>query len=254
MKRQYSQNGNRAILQGGRLIALIVAVIVIALLILRLVFPAALISLASPLWSVGNMLTAAVGSATLSFESEDAVREERDRLRAELTARTNEYHILRAELGDAKRLGDTESRTTAGVLARPPVSPYDTLIVVADAAVTVGAQAYGAGGIPVGTVSRADGESAHISLYSAPGRTTDGWAGEARTPVSLIGAGSGAFRASVAKDTPIAVGEQVFVPGPGALPIGTIVRIDTDPSSPSATLFIQPPRNPFSLAWVSIAL
>jgi len=101
-------------------------------------------------------------------------------------------------------------------------------------------------------VVRAEEGSAQVSLYSAAGRSTLGWAGEARIPIELLGVGSGAFRASVAKDSGIAIGDLVYVPGPGALPIGTVVRIDTDPSSPTGILFVKPLASPFSLTWVAM--
>jgi len=250
MKRQFSRSGSRGLLSGGRIPALIVAVALVVLLILGLVFPTALVSLARPLWAVGTGLTAAVGSVVP--ENTAMLKEERDRLEAELTSRTNELYALQAETADIARLGDTENRITAGVLARPPMSPYDTLIVEPAAAVRDDAQAYGLGGVPIGTVARSDGGSAHISLYSTAGRSTLGWAGEARIPVELVGSGSGAFRVSVAKDAGIAVGDLIYVPGPGALPIGTVARIDTHPSSPQSTLFVRPLVSPFSLTWVSI--
>lgn len=230
--------------------ALIVAVVLILVLILGLVFPMALVSLARPLWAVGNGMTAAVGS--IMPVDAGALVKERDQLKAELLARTNELYALQAQTADIARLGDIESRITAGVLARPPMSPYDTLIVEPESAVREGAQAYGAGGVPIGTVARAEEGSVQVSLYSASGRATLGWAGEAKVPVELLGAGSGAFRASVAKDAGISVGDMVYVPGPGALPIGSVARVDTNPQSPTATVFIRPLVSPFSLTWVAI--
>lgn len=230
--------------------ALIVAAVLIVILILGLIFPAALVSIARPLWAAGSGMTAAVGG--IMPVDANALSKERDRLEAELAARTNELYALQAQSSDIARLGDVEARITAGVLARPPMSPYDTLIVAPESAVREGAQAFGVGGVPLGTVVRADEGSAQISLYSASGRTTLGWAGEGRVPVELLGAGSGAFRAEVAKDAGIIVGDMVYVPGPGALPIGTVARVDTNPQSPSATLFIRPLASPFSLTWVAI--
>lgn len=250
MKRQFSRSGNRGLLSGGRIPALIVAAVLIIMLILGLVFPAALVSLARPLWAMGSSMTAAVGN--IVPENPVALKEERDRLEAELLARTNELYALQAEVADVAKLGGAEGRVPAGVLVRPPLSPYDTLIVEPESQVREDAQVYGHGSVPVGTVSRVDGRTAQVSLYSSSGRVTYGWAGEGRIPVELVGAGSGAFRASVAKDAGVAEGDLVYVPGPGALPIGTVVRIDTHPQAPSATLSIRPLVSPFSLTWVAI--
>jgi len=235
---------------GGRVVAFVIALVVVLLLILRLAFPNALVSLARPLWGAGNVMTAAVGSVTL--ESAADVKADRDRLQAELTARSNELATLQAVTSDIQKLGDISGRVVAGVLARPPLSPFDTLIVAPTEPVQVGAHAFGHGGVPVGTVERSEEGSAQVSLYSSAGRSTLGWAGETRIPIELRGVGSGAFRASVAKDSGIAIGDLVYVPGPGALPIGTVVRIDTDPSSPTGILFVKPLASPFSLTWIAI--
>ncbi len=139
-----------------------------------------------------------------------------------------------------------------GVLARPPVSPYDTLIVDqgSSAGVAEGAFVTGPGGAPLGNVSSVTSGSARVTLLSASGKKTDAWVGEHRIPVTLSGGGAGTFESSAPKDAKIIVGDSVFVQG--ALVAGTVVRIDSDAASPSATLHIQAVINPFSLLWVHI--
>ena len=58
--------------------------------------------------------------------------------------------------------------------------------------------------------------------------------------------------ASLARSASVVVGDTVFGPGPGMLPIGTVARIDDDPSSPSLTLHIMPKINLFSVSWVVV--
>ena len=60
------------------------------------------------------------------------------------------------------------------------------------------------------------------------------------------------MHASVARAANIAVGDVVSVPGPGELPVGSVVRVDSDPLSPAVTLRIMPAANLFSLAWVEL--
>lgn len=250
MRTRYSRIGNEGLLTGGRAALGAVVVIVVVLFLFRTFFPDTLVALMRPLVGTGDALSAAVGSVGL-FEEKKAAQEE---LLREIEVLRAENAGLRAELGDLSKLPGDEG-VRAGVVARPPASPYDSLVVAAGSSsgVSLGALAYGPGSVPIGTVARVSAASAHISLYSAPGRRTEGWAGEARIPVSIEGAGSGAFRAGVAKDAGLVVGDQVYVPGPGALPIGVVARIDTDASSPEATLFIRPLANPFTITWVVIA-
>lgn len=224
------------------------------LFLLRSIFPDTFFALSRPLWSLGESLTASVGTLTAPYENADELRKERDSLKAELEAERNKNTVLAAQIADLNALGATSGRIVAGVLVRPPVSPYDTLVVAGGTkeGVQVGARAYGPGGVPIGVVELVSANNTHVALYSSAGKESQGWIGETRIPITLVGFGGGMFRASVSKDAQIAVGEQVLMPGPGALPVGAVARVDADPSSPTAVVFIRPLVSPFSITWVAI--
>ncbi len=255
-----SYRNRNALLSSGS-VALGAALLALAalLLIVHLFVPGLLTSAAAPLWRVGNGTASVLQSAESVFGNAPALTSERDRLAAENLALHEENRTLVAQNTDLKKLiGNTPAeapRILAGVLARPPVAPYDTLVVSAGSGngVKAGALAYGDGGVPLGTVASVSATTATIDLFSRGGRAADGWIGDARVPVTLTGKGAGAFTALLPRDSGVAVGAVVYVPGPGALPIGTVVRIDSDPSSPRDTLYVAPYVNLFSLAWVEIA-
>ncbi|HEX8591173.1 MAG TPA: rod shape-determining protein MreC [Candidatus Paceibacterota bacterium] len=241
----------------GKFLAAVVGVLVLFALLLRLLAPGALISIVAPLWSAGDVLTDRAGQ-TVPYPSRGSLMNERDKLLAEVEKLRNENAVLSARASDFERLlgGRTErvGGVLAGVLARPPVAPYDVLVVDQGAGqgVAVGNPSFGPGGVPLGTVTEANPRTSRVTLYSETGRVTEGWAGEARIPLKLTGTGAGGFDAEVSGTSGIAAGDQVYVAGPGALPIGTIVEVVTDPSSPTVVLRIRPTVNPFSLTWVTI--
>jgi cell shape-determining protein MreC len=119
--------------------------------------------------------------------------------------------------------------------------------------VQLGATAYGPGGTPLGTVASVTNATARITLYSNPGLETSAWAGDARVPITLKGTGSGGFDATLPKTAGVQAGQGIYVAGAGALPIGTVAKVDADPSSPNVVLHIHPYLNPFSLTWVTIS-
>ena len=89
--------------------------------------------------------------------------------------------------------------------------------------------------------------------------TVNGWveranlpAGQADFPLTIKGAGAGTINASISRFAGISAGDVVFAPGPGMLPIGSVVRVDSDPSSPSVILRIMPTLDLFSIAWVVV--
>lgn len=256
MKRRFSQSANQGLLSGTRLWAVSIGAILAVLFLVRLLLPDVFVAVSRPLWSAGTGLTAAVGS--LVPEDANQVRTERDALREERERLQEQLLISQTRVRDLERLigedGTPDPGIAAGVLVRPPVAPYDMVVVDAGSedGVKIGAGVYGSGGVPVGTVALVSPTTAHISFFSAAGRTTEGWLGEARTPITLTGAGAGAFYATGAKDANIQVGTTVYVPGPGALPIGTVERVDTTPSSPVANIYVRPIVNPFTVTWVTI--
>lgn len=236
------------------------ALIVLALLffILRIFLPGALVALATPLWVSGNALTAGAGNTLSFFGDKGALIEERNRLEADAAALYAKNAALEAQVADLTRLLGKRTEAgpgvLAGVLSRSPVSPYDTLILDqgTEAGVAVGDRVLGPGGLPLGTIESVAKHSARALLYSTPARETESWVGESRIPLTLIGEGAGAMSAIVAREAGVVEGDQVYVPGPGAVPLGVVVAVGSDPSSPRSRVDIRPLANPFSVTWVTV--
>jgi len=224
----------------------------------RFVFPNTFSFVLAPVWNLGSALSAGVGSSATVFTSEAQQQAERAELIARTDKLTAENAVLAARLSDLTRLLGTRTEPVAGivagVIARPPVSPYDVLILDAgtNAGVKVGARVEGVGGIPIGTIAATTNTSARVLLYSTPGMITSAWLGEERLPLEVTGVGSGAFRASVAREVVVQEGDLLYFAGPGAVPSGIVVDASTDPSDTKTRLQIRPYANPFSITWVTI--
>lgn len=244
MRPSYYRRRNAFFSSPGRIIAALALLLALVLIIIRLFAPGAFFALTAPLFKAGIVFT--------------PLREQDIRLRADRILE-NENAALREEVRDLMRLIGAEQSAREGVvaavLARPPLAPYDTLIIEAgtERGVREGFLVFAEGGIPIGTVHAADARYAQVSLYSTAGRTNEGWAGDERVPITLIGGGAGAFLAEVPLDASIFEGAFVYLP-PGGIPVGKVVRVDADASSPSATLRIAPLVNVFSLTDVFVAL
>jgi cell shape-determining protein MreC len=261
MKKQYSprRNINGRGISGSRLLGLgVVAVIGVFILILKIFVPSALIALATPFWNSGTHMEASVGNAFAGLGNPAVLAAQNSALKSQVLTLQNQNAILTARAQDLTKLlgGQTNagSNILAGVLARPPLSPYDTLVVAAgtSAGVVTGAPVFAEGGIPVGIIKSTTNTSATVQLLSTPNLTTNGWVGDNRIPLTLTGMGAGAFTATLPKAAAVSVGDSAYVSGPGAVPIGTIVKIESDASSPTDILDIQPLVNIFSITWVEI--
>ena len=229
-------------------------------LCVRLLAPNLFWYAAAPLFRGADALAEANHRFFSGFESAAALALENEKLSNENTALATENRmLLQKEADQGALLGAVSSKrstrgTVAGVISRPPASPYDTLVVAAgaDAGITLGQEAFGPGGVPLGVVSSVLADFSRVTLFSSSGMSVEGWVGRANTPLTVRGAGGGTLRASLSRSAGIAAGDMVSVPGPGALPVGSVMRVDSDPSSPSVTLQIQPALNPFSLTWVEL--
>jgi cell shape-determining protein MreC len=259
MKRQFSRRRNSV----GVVVWTFGAAIVVLILfvLVRVFLPGVFIAAATPFWKEGTSLDAGVGNAFIGLGNAKALAAQNAALNQQMLALQDENDVLTARAQDLTKLlggndvGSTQTNILAGVLAHPPESPYDTLVVAVGSSdgVVEGAQVFATGGIPIGTVQSVTAHSAIISLLSTPGRSTGGWVGESRAAVILVGASAGAFTVTLPKAAPVSVGDSVYVPGPGAIPIGTVVRVEAAAASPTEVLDIQPLVNFFSLTWVEIA-
>ena len=227
--------------------AVVVGLLIVLVLLARFVFPGALQAVAEPFWTLGS-----AAARVVVGEDVATLREERDELKAQVDTLLAEKLTLELSLRDVAKFTEDDTRTAARVFARPPITPYDMLVIGAGSkdGVREGQGVYGPGGTPLGTVASVGASRAQVSLYSASLRESQAIIGDESVPVTLVGRGSGAFYAAVATDAPVKENDVVSIEG---LPVGIIARVDKDPSSPEATLIIRPIANPFTLSWVQVA-
>lgn len=227
------------------------------LLLARLLAPNLFWYALTPLFRSADFVTNESHAFFSSFGNTATLALHNEALGEENTALMNENRMLSQKVADLEALlgapvGGKESGVLAGVVARPPESPYDTLVLSAGsrAGVLVGMEVFGAGGVPIGMVSSVTADFARVTLFSSPGVSIHGSVGSANVPLTVHGSGAGTMSASLSRLAGIAIGDSVSVPGPGQLLIGKVVRVDSDPSSPRVDLRIMPVLNPFSLSWV----
>ncbi len=226
---------------------------------LRIIFPGALVALLTPVSNLSNLAATTASNVTASFKNPVELQQELDAANVNNAVLIEQNAALIAKTQDLEALlGDRVApppSILASVVARPPMSPYDTLLIDQGsiARVQVGAQVLGPLGTPIGTIASVTPHSARVVLYSSPDVSSVAWVGEERLGITLLGMGGGAFYATAPNDAPLAEGDAVYMSSEGAVRIGTITRIDGDPSTPSVTLRIQPVVNFYSLTWVSVS-
>lgn len=143
--------------------------------------------------------------------------------------------------------------TLAGVLLRPPATPYDTLLVDAGSAEGIlEGQLVSAGGTTViGSVTQVYTHTSRVVLFSAPGETYDAMLRGA-VPVQMQGQGSGSLRGQVPAGTAVSVGDTLIFPGIASGFAGTVSAVDAPEGNSFVTLYAHLPVDPLSLRFIEI--
>lgn len=216
--------------------------------------------LARPLWSAkeyllsqGTLVTGLfAGEAALVAENK-ALKEEVQRLHAALLDHDflqQEYRALVTSLG---RLPEDPRVVLAAVLAKPPATPYDTLVIDAGRrqGLTMGDEVR-EGSVALGDIIEVEQSTSKVALFSAPGRLTGAVLGDGAISVSAHGEGGGAFRFSLPRDVPLKEGDPIFFPGTPPVFFGAVGSIEARPTGPLKTILFRSPVNTAELKWVTI--
>lgn len=162
------------------------------------------------------------------------VRAENERLRAQLTT----FESASAAVAPTSLL--------ATVIAAPPHSVYDTLLIDVSHIQNVrqGMLVLSLDGAALGKVSEVFGGTAKVLLFSSSGVQTPATLGASTTAIDLVGRGGGTFRTTVPSRVHVKVGDWISSPALGGHIVALVEAVTTDASQLSSTI---DSRSPISL-------
>jgi cell shape-determining protein MreC len=157
---------------------------------------------------------------------------------------------LKALLG---RTDEAGARTLAGVILRPPWTPYDTLVIDAGAAhgVVEGALVSAGGQALVGRVVEVYANQSRVELFSAPGSNHQAML-NGTVPVAVEGQGGASMQALVPAGTVVAVGDEVLFPGLAGGLVATVSAVDAEAGESFIVIYMQLAANPAHLRYVEV--
>ncbi len=259
------RHDKRRVEKRRKLIATFLILAVIIFLVrgpLENVFSVVFQTIGRPFWVFKNYLGNKEENMFVLFQSKASLAEENALLRQSIDQMSLESYSeesLRAEnetLKTALGRKPESTLTLARVLATPPVSPYDTLVVDggADHGIFPGMDAFVSGDFKVGTVTRVFKRSSIITLYSSPDTELDVRIGSSSIPALAHGAGGGNLEIMLPKGVAVAKGDLVEIPALAPQYAGVIEGVIAPEGTSLQTVFTKLPFNLYELQWVYLAI
>ncbi len=218
------------------------------------------VRLATPAWNLGNALSSETWTSTQFWRSKIALVEENKALKVSLEeARLKEvaYETLKDENNTLKESFGRElpqGFILAGVLARPPQIPYDTLLVDVGQkdGVRVGDSAFAADSIVLGTIIEVYESQSKIELYSNAARKTPAFISGTNMSVLLQGRGGGDFEIVLPRESPITEDDVFVVAGIEGFTVAQVKTIDGKSTDSFQNVLAESPVNTLLLRFVTI--
>lgn len=215
-----------------------------------------------PILSMREAFGSGAENFNVHFKTKLALKEENRSLRAaldEANIRNLERDILFAENVELKtafnRVSNPGAYVLAAILAKPPTSLYDTLVIDIgeETGIAKGAVVYAHGNVPIGTIAEVYGKTSLAKLYSTSGETVKLAVTGAGIQIDATGTGGGNFEVTLPREIEIAEGAPLTLPGIGSQPVAIVRKIISDSRDPFQTVIAATPINIQELSFVEIA-
>lgn len=242
----------------------LIAILLLSLLTLTVRGPVAntlggvLAYFGKPFWSIRDSVALHYQSVATALSSKSSLEAENAHLRQVLSEVALEAYSrdqLRVENDQLKEMLGRKSEytfTLGRILASPPISPYDTLLIdIGDSqGVFVGMPAFSQGDFKVGEVTRVWSKTALVTLYSAPNTQLTVMVSTSSIPAVAWGIGGGNIRAILPRGVTIKEGNLVSIPAISPSYAGTVDAIDRPEGSSLEAIYIRLPFDVYKESWL----
>ncbi|TSC68003.1 MAG: Uncharacterized protein G01um101472_207 [Parcubacteria group bacterium Gr01-1014_72] len=221
------------------------------------------ITIARPFWYARDAFTGFLGDAGAMFLGNRGLRAENEALRSRVAAMQTEARALPFLAEEANEVALFFSRTDlangrralAHVLAPPPRSPYDTLLIDAgeEQGIHVGDLVGASPHSVLGRIERLGKRTALVKLFSTPGETLPVVIENTAVAFDAIGRGGGNFEMKIPREADVVAGAGIFLPGgPTKGMVGIVEFIEADETSSFQRVLFKSPINIFELRFVEV--
>lgn len=218
-------------------------------------------TIALPLWKFRGFVVYRFKTVVEAWNSKENLVQENTALREKILAvettlldrdmLTRENQTLRGMLGK----NGVEHMTLAEVLARPPQSAYDSIIldVGSDKGVKVGDKIVYPPRILLGEIIGVNARTSKAKLYTTGGETLDAIFDKENISAQLKGLGSGNFEVDLPREIHIDVGDLLVTAGGNHFIVGKVGNISFDVADAIQKVLVTSPVNFSELRFVEVA-
>lgn len=216
-------------------------------------------SIASPFWKFESVISDTSEGIGITKSKGELTRENKQ-LRArvrELRAIEIERDVLREErlhFNEILERKRERNLLVSGILAKPPISPYDTFLVDVgkNQGVQQGDRAFMYGNIAIGKVVEVSGQTSKIKLYSSSDEKMQVFLGENNVEVEAVGRGAGNFQAELPRGVEVKTGAKARFPGLEGSVLGIVEHVQKSENDTFQTVFIKSPVDIWTLRYIQI--
>lgn len=224
------------------------------------IFQKITLNIGQPLWKAENAAFSALKNGFVPLNTKKNLARKISELESEITElkiKTANGEILQKEndeLRAAAGLGEKKrGKVTAMIFGKPPILPYDTLLVNAgeNKNVRAGDKVF-AGGILIGKIAETTGSVSKVVLYGKTGEKILVLLGPKAIETETDGRGDGNFVVRLPREVVINEGDMVVLAEAGGETLGVIKKISKEDPDPFQTILWRTFVNPMNLKWVEI--
>jgi rod shape-determining protein MreC len=235
--------------------------VIIALLLLMAFFKEQVNHIISvPVLTIGQVSISASDDATnwwsnslAYFKKKSSIEKENNQLKErinELESKNLFYQNTEKENDDLRTslfraTAKNKEYIFAAILKRPPEVPYDTAILDSGSedGVSVGMVVTAYGETLIGHVAEVFSTTSKVRLISFPQEETSVILSGSNTAISAKGRGGENLEISLPREIVVNTGDLITTPGLGGLVVGTVEKIESDPSKPFQKIIFRLPTN-----------
>lgn len=215
--------------------------------------------ISSPIWLMRENISLASGNFFGFFSTKSGLIAENKSLKEEMESlklKQLDYDLILKENQDLKNLSNEnkDDSLLVRVLSKPPVSPYDSLVLSAGFSdgIKKGSKVFISKNVVIGFVSEVTSHTSVVELFSKGDVKYNFTLDRTGASYDVVGRGGFNMVALVPKEADVLWGDTFVYPGMKSSVIGSVYFIDTDSQSSFKAVYIKIPLNVFQTKWVFV--